>query len=100
MSDLVKWAIKIGIAIACIALVVTIFSTTGLLDGLSPALNTANQWLTSGSSYLVEARKLINIFVVPQVFTILFTTALLKPLLTVAIKTARYVVDTIYGKND
>lgn len=100
MSDLVKWAIKIAIAVACIALVVVLFNTTGLLNGIAPALNNATAWLGKFSGYLVQGRKLLNNFIVPELLTVLLTFSFLKPLLKVAITTTRSIIDSIYGKSN
>lgn len=100
MSDLVKWAIKIAIAVACVALIVVLFNTTGLLNGISPALNNASAWLSRFSGYLVQGRKLLNNFIVPELLTVLLTFSLLKPLLKVAIITTRAIVDSVYGKSN
>ncbi len=100
MSDIVKWGIKIAIAVACVALLVTLFTQTGLLNGIAPALNSATSWLTKFSGYLVQGRKLLNNFIVPELLTVLLTFSFLKPLLKVAITTTRTIIDSVYGKSN
>ena len=96
MSDVVKWAIIIGVCVVCVGLLVTFLVASDYLNGLSMGLAEANAWLGQYSTYLVQGRMLLNNFFPPVVLTVAIWFGLFYKLAEWSISLARIVIDAIY----
>lgn len=96
MSDVVKWAIIIGVCVVCVGLLVSFLVASDYLNGIGMSLAEANAWLGNYSVYLVQGRKLLNNFFPPNVLTIALWFALFYKLAEWTISLARIVIDAIY----
>lgn len=98
MSEVVRWAIIIGVSLVALTAVVAFLATSGYLDAIGMGLTEADEWLGNYSAYLVQGRKLINNFFPPAILNIAIWFGCLYKPAEWSIGLIRIIIDAVYKK--
>lgn len=96
MSDVVKWGILIAIIVLSLGTLVIFLADSGYSTAIVNAVSYANEWLGNFSTYLVQARQLLNNFFYPPLLSVLIWFGLFYKLAEWTIGLVRLIVDAVY----